>query len=63
MHEFLEKSLQVSKERIFQRDQNDNIQTLVIDKREYTYSIIEEFIKWILLLNSNLKLKNVRFNI
>ena len=37
--EFLEKSLQVSKDGIPQRDENDNIQTLAIDKRENAYYI------------------------
>ena len=37
--EFLEKSLQVSKDGIPQRDENDNIQTLAIGKRENAYYI------------------------
>jgi hypothetical protein len=37
VNEFLEKSLQVSKDGIPQRDENDNIQTLSIGKREYAY--------------------------
>lgn len=37
--EFLEKSLQVSKDGIPQRDENDNIQTLAIAKRENAYYI------------------------
>lgn len=37
--EFLEKSLQVSKDAIPQRDENDNIQTLAIGKRENAYYI------------------------
>ena len=36
-NEFLEKSLQVSKDAIPQRDENDNIQTLAIGKRENAY--------------------------
>lgn len=39
MDEFLEKSLQVSKNGIPQRDENDNIQTLAIGKRENAYFI------------------------
>ena len=35
--EFLEKSLQVCKDGIPRRDENDNIQTLAIGKREYAY--------------------------
>jgi len=37
VNEFLEKSLQVSKDGILQRDKNDKIQTLAIGKLEYTY--------------------------
>ena len=37
VNEFLEKSLQVSKDAIPQRDENDNIQTLAIGKRENAY--------------------------
>lgn len=37
VNEFLEKSLQVCKDGIPQRDENDNIQTLAIGKREYAY--------------------------
>ncbi len=37
MDEFLEKSFQVSKDGIPQRDENDNIQTLAIGKRENAY--------------------------
>ena len=37
--EFLEKSLQVSKDGIPQKDENDNIQTLAIGKRENAYYI------------------------
>ena len=37
--EFLEKSLQVSKDGIPQRDENENIQTLAIGKRENAYYI------------------------
>ena len=37
VNEFLEKCLQVSKDGIPQRDENYNIQTLAISKREYTY--------------------------
>lgn len=37
VNKFLEKSLQVSKDGIPQRDQNDNIQTLAIGKRENAY--------------------------
>ena len=37
--EFLEKTLQVSKDGIPQRDENDNIQTLAIGKRENAYYI------------------------
>ena len=37
--EFLEKSLQVSKDGIPKRDENDNIQTLAIGKRENAYYI------------------------
>ena len=39
MDEFLEKSLQVCKDGIPQRDENDNIQTLAIGKRENAYYI------------------------
>ena len=39
MDEFLEKSLQVSKDGIPKRDENDNIQTLAIGKRENAYYI------------------------
>ena len=35
VNEFLEKSLQVCKDGIPQRDENDDIQTLAISKREY----------------------------
>jgi len=37
VNQFLEKSLQVCKDAIPQRDENDNIQTLAISKREYAY--------------------------
>lgn len=37
MNDFLEKSLQVCKDGILQIDENDNIQTLAIGKREYAY--------------------------
>lgn len=37
MNEFLEKSLQVWKDGIPQRDENYNIQTLAIGKRQYAY--------------------------
>jgi len=59
VNEFLEKSLQVYKYAIPQRDENYNIQTRAIVRM----LIIEGFIKLILLLNSNLKLKNVQLNI
>lgn len=39
MNEFLEKSLQIFKDGIPQRDENDNIQTLAIGKRENAYYI------------------------
>ena len=39
VNEFLEKSLQVSKDGIPQRDENENIQTLAIGKRENAYYI------------------------
>ena len=39
VNEFLEKSLQVSKDGVPQKDENDNIQTLAIGKRENAYYI------------------------
>lgn len=51
VNEFLEKSLQVSKDGIPQRDENDNIQTLAISKREYAYY------RRIYKMNSALKFK------